>query len=93
MAVVFRFDPKRILCPIDFSKLADFALKYASVAAREYNSTLYVLHAETFELPPYFFQKGMDHLIQESATAKNSLRNRLDEHVHEVIGIHAKELD
>jgi hypothetical protein len=44
------FEPKRILCSIDFSELADLALKYASVAAREYNATLHILHAETFDL-------------------------------------------
>ena len=51
MADTFSFEPKRILCPLDFSELSDLALKYAAVAAREYNATLHVLHAEAFELP------------------------------------------
>jgi len=93
MANNFPFEPKRILCPLDFSELSDLALKYASVAAREYNATLHVLHAETFELPRYFSRSESDHLIQELATAKTSLRSDLAEHVQKVLGIHAKEID
>ena len=93
MSNFFPFEPKRILCPMDFSELSDLALKYAAVAAREYNATLHVLHAETFELPRYFSRSESDHLIQELATAKNSLRNHLAEHVQKVLGIHAKGID
>jgi nucleotide-binding universal stress UspA family protein len=93
MADIFTFEPKHILCPLDFSELSDLALKYASVAAREYNATLHVLHAETFELPRYFSRKESDHLIKELATAKASLRNDLAEHVQKVLGIFAKGLD
>jgi nucleotide-binding universal stress UspA family protein len=93
MADMFTFEPKRILCPLDFNELSDLALKYASVAAREYNATLHVLHAETFELPRYFSRSETDHLIQELATVKIGLRNHLAEHVQKVLGIHAKGLD
>jgi nucleotide-binding universal stress UspA family protein len=93
MTDFFSFEPKRILCPLDFSELSDLAIKYAAVAAREYNATLHVLHAETFELPRYFSRSETDHLIQELATAKTSLRNDLAEHVQKVLGIHAKGLD
>ncbi|MDH4204136.1 MAG: universal stress protein [Desulfobacteraceae bacterium] len=93
MADIFSFEPRRILCPLDFSELSDLALKYAEVAAREYNATLHVLHAETFELPRYFSRSESDHLIQELATAKTGLRNHLAEHVQKVLGIHAKEID
>jgi nucleotide-binding universal stress UspA family protein len=93
MADTFVFEPKHILCPMDFSELSDLALKYASVGAREYNSTLHVLHAETFELPRYFSRGENDHLIQELATAKIGLRDQLAEHARKVLGIHAKEID
>jgi nucleotide-binding universal stress UspA family protein len=93
MAHFFSFEPKRMLCPLDFSELSDLALKYAAVAAREYDATLHILHAETFELPRYFSRNESDHLIQELATAKASLRNHLAEHVQKVLGIHAKEID
>ncbi len=93
MADIFPFEPKRILCPLDFSELSDLALKYASVATREYNATLHVLHAETFELPRYFSRSESDHLIQEMATVKTNLRNHLVEHVQKVLGIHAKEIN
>ena len=93
MTHFFSFEPKRILCPVDFSELSDLALKYAAVAAREYDATLHILHAETFELPRYFSRRESDHLIQELATAKTGLRNHLAEHVQKVLGIHAKEMD
>jgi len=89
----FSFEPKRILCPMDFSELSDLALKYAAVAAREYNATLHVLHAETFELPRYFSRSESDQLIQELARAKVSLRNHLAEHVQKILGIHTNGLD
>jgi nucleotide-binding universal stress UspA family protein len=54
---------------------------------------LHVLHAETFELPRYFSRNESDHLIQELATAKTSLRNHLAEYVQKVLGIYAKGLD
>ena len=90
MTYLYSFEPKRILCPIDFSELADLALKYALVAAREYNATLHILHAVTFELPRYFSRNKIDHLIKELATAKSSLQNHLAEHVQKILGIHAK---
>jgi len=92
MADIFTFDPKRILCPLDFSELSDLALKYASVAAREYSATLHVLHAETFELPRYFSRKESDHLIQELTTAKTTRRNDLAEHVPKKHRIYAKKV-
>jgi nucleotide-binding universal stress UspA family protein len=93
MTFSFSFEPKRILCPMDFSELSDLALKYACVATREYNATLHVLHAETFELPRYFSRSENDQLIQELASAKTSLRNHLAEHVQKILGIHANGLD
>jgi nucleotide-binding universal stress UspA family protein len=90
MADYFSFEPKRILCPMDFSDLSDLALKYASIAAREYNATLYVLHAEQFELPRYLSLNKVDNLIHELERAKISLRNHLAEHVQKVLGINTK---
>jgi nucleotide-binding universal stress UspA family protein len=93
MTYFFQFEPERILCPLDFSELSDLALKYAAVAAKEYNATLHVLHAETFELPRYFSRSESDHLIKELAMAKTGLRNQLAEHVQQILGVHAKGLD
>jgi len=93
MTYFFPFEPKHILCPLDFSELSDLALKYAAVAAKEYNATLHVLHAETFELPRYFSRNESDHLIQELTAAKTGLRNHLAEHVQKVLRTHAKGID
>jgi hypothetical protein len=90
MAYISMFEPKRILCSIDFSELADLALKYASVAAREYNATLHILHAETFDLPCYYFGSEIDYLIQNPAIERINLRNNIDGNGQKMFGIHAK---
>ncbi len=93
MTYVFSFEPKQILCPFDFSELSNLALKYAAVAAHEYNATLHVLHSESFELPRYFSQTNIDHLLQELKAAKTGFRKHLAEHAQKVLGIHAKGLN
>ncbi len=80
------FEPKAILCPLDFSELSDLALKYAAIGARVYAATLVILHAETFELPRYFARGERDRLMQELATARDSVRNDLVQRVGKVLG-------
>jgi nucleotide-binding universal stress UspA family protein len=81
------FEPKRILCPIDFSEPSNLALKYAAIGSREYGAKLSILHAETFELPKYFLPAENDQLIQELAAARRKVRNYLARHVKEILGV------
>ena len=87
------FNPKNILCPIDFSDLSDLALKYAVVCSREYGAKLTVLHAETFELPRYFSRKETGRLIQELDRAKTAIQEELAEHIEKILGQETKNLN
>jgi nucleotide-binding universal stress UspA family protein len=80
------FEPRNILCPLDFSELSDLALKYAFVAARAYRAKVSILHAEVFELPKYFVPSESNRLVGELAKAREAAREDLNNHVREVIG-------
>jgi nucleotide-binding universal stress UspA family protein len=86
------FQPRRILCPVDFSALSSLALKYAAVGAREYGAELTVLHAQTFELPPYFVRSEMSLLDRELVAAKAGARDHLAVHVKKILGRGAEHL-
>jgi nucleotide-binding universal stress UspA family protein len=80
------FEPRTILCPLDFSELSDLALKYAAAGAKVYAATLLILHAETFEVPRYFAKGERDRLMQELETAREAVRSDLIQHVRKVLG-------
>jgi universal stress protein A len=86
------FEPKRILCPVDFSELSFLALKYAAVGAREYGAELTVLHAQTFDLPRYFVRSETSHLLRELSAAKKRAQDYLASSVKEILGNARKNL-
>jgi nucleotide-binding universal stress UspA family protein len=86
MSGEFSFEPKHILCPLDFSELSDLSLKYAAAGAREYGAKLTVLHAEMFELPRYFSRTQREKLIQELSRAKKTIQRDLAKHVKKILG-------
>jgi nucleotide-binding universal stress UspA family protein len=80
------FEPRHILCPVDFSDLSFLALKYAAVGAREYGAELTVLHAQAFELPRYFVRSETSLLVRELSAAKEGARAYLASSVKEILG-------
>lgn len=48
------FEPRRILCPVDFSPQSGAALRVAGGLARAFGAELTVLHASQLEVPLYF---------------------------------------
>jgi nucleotide-binding universal stress UspA family protein len=80
------FEPRHILCPVDFSDLSFLALKYAAVGAREYGADLTVLHAQAFELPRYFVRSETPLLVREISAAKEGARAYLASGVKEILG-------
>jgi nucleotide-binding universal stress UspA family protein len=48
------FEPKYILCPVDFSQASAATLRVAAAFARAFGSELAVLHAQPVDVPPYF---------------------------------------
>ncbi len=66
------FEPKRILCPVDFSDQSGTALKLAGGLARPFDAELVVLHAQRLEAPVYFTTSQMQALkaqLRRSARA------------------------
>lgn len=70
------FEPKRILCPIDFSGHSAQALRLAGSMAQSFSSELIVLHAQRLEAPAYFTQAQIADLksrLRRSARAARAL--------------------
>lgn len=80
------YSPNQILCPVDMSALSDLALKYAYVGARVFNASLTVLHAMHFDAPRYLSRDLTAHVLSELETAKLSVREEIEAHVHGILG-------
>jgi nucleotide-binding universal stress UspA family protein len=80
------FEPRHILCPVDFSELSFLALKYAAAGAREYGAELTVLHAQAFDLPRYFVRSETSLLLRELSAARKGARDSLASSVKETLG-------
>jgi len=87
------FNPKNILCPIDFSDLSSLALKYAAAGARLYEAKLIILHAGMFELPRYFSRSETERLAQEIVKTKEMMQEDLAAHFIKVLGKGAEDLN
>ena len=48
------FQPKHILCPIDFSEHSAAALRVAGGVAKAFGAEVHILHAQRLEAPVYF---------------------------------------
>lgn len=86
------FQPRQILCPVDFSELSTLALKYAAAGASSFGAQLTVLHAHPVELPPYFTRGESVQLLKQINAAKRSARTALAEHVRKTLGAAAATL-
>jgi nucleotide-binding universal stress UspA family protein len=86
------FEPKEILCPIDFSELSDLALKYAAAGARQFNANLTVFHAAHIELPRYFTEGVADQITEEINSSKRDIQAHMARHVESVLGSTAAKL-
>jgi len=87
------FNPRNILCPVDFSDLSILALKYAVTGAKVYGAKLTLLHSEVFEMPRYFSRSETDRLHEELANAKKMITKDLSEHFIKDLGKRAEGLD
>jgi nucleotide-binding universal stress UspA family protein len=87
------FNPKHILCPVDFSELSMLALKYGVAGARAYRAKLTILHSEAFELPRYFSRYESDKLAEELASSKKMIKKELEEYVTKDVGNAVGDID
>ncbi len=76
-----KFEPQLILCPTDFSEMADHALRYAGVLAKGFQARLVVLYAETFEPPPYFTADQAKDLLKSLARSRKAAGAHLSRYV------------
>lgn len=86
------FEPRKILCPIDFSELSDLALKYAAVGAQMFNSSLTVFHAAYISVPRYFTRGVADQIAEEIRAAEKKIHTNMMEHVESTLGSAASKL-
>ncbi len=59
------FPPRRILVPTDLSPTSKPALDFARVLHVQFGGTVHVLHAQHFDLPPYFSSGQLQNLKRE----------------------------
>ena len=72
---------KKVLLPVDFSKLSKAALPYAVDFARKYNSDLYILHVyDENTLDPYYFG-NKNHSQEFYAHLQVVFQDRIDEYL------------
>lgn len=65
-----RFQPRRILLPVDFSECCFVSVKYAARLAARFNATLRLFHA----IYPYVEMMGVDRVTAESAPVREAAR-------------------
>ncbi len=61
----YTFPPRRILVPTDLSATSQRALQLARVLHGQFGGQVHVLHAQHFELPPYFSSGQVQNLKRE----------------------------
>jgi nucleotide-binding universal stress UspA family protein len=86
------FEPKKILCPVDFSELSDLALKYAAAGALQFNANLTVFHAAYIELPRYITRGMSDQITNELNSTQKEIRAHMAQHVQSTLGSTAEKL-
>jgi nucleotide-binding universal stress UspA family protein len=69
--------PKRIVVAVDFGDASGAAVVLAGRIATRFGSQLVAVHAETFEVPPYFTREQMALLEQEVGAARHKAEAEL----------------
>lgn len=78
--------PKHILAPVDFSDLSALALQYADALSRCSGARITVLHASSFEVPPYFTQGQIEELNARLRAAQRQAERDLREFARRALG-------
>jgi nucleotide-binding universal stress UspA family protein len=87
---MINFEPKRILCPVDFSEHSAGALHVAGGMAKAFGSEVVVLHVQRLEAPVYFTvaqtQALRSQLRRSVRAANNHLSEFANKHLPELVG-------
>lgn len=78
--------PTHILVPVDFSELSGLALLYADALARCSGAQLTVLHASSFEAPPYFTQGQIEELQEKLRVVRSQAERDLRAFIEQTLG-------
>lgn len=78
--------PRHILAPVDFSELSALALQYADALSRCSGARITVLHASSFEAPPYFTQGQIEELRARLRAAQRQAERDLRDFVRKALG-------
>jgi nucleotide-binding universal stress UspA family protein len=73
----FTWPPKTIVAAVDFGEASARAITLAGVVAAGGTATLRVLHAERFDVPPYFTPAQIDRLEDERTEATAEITTEL----------------
>lgn len=73
--------PKRIIVAVDFGAASGAAVALAGRIAARFTSALVAVHAETFEVPPYFTHDQLELIDQEVRAARQTAETELRDFV------------
>ena len=81
-----KFQPKLVLCPIDFSEMATLALKFGKMISTGFEARMLVLFAEHFDPPPYFTPSQEKKLIKSMERSRKAATVHLIRYIKEKLG-------
>jgi len=84
------FPPARILVPTDLSAASLPALHFARVLHRQFGGEVHVLHAQHFEMPPYFSSGQIESLRREIRNSAKAAREHLRKESTAALGFEAE---
>lgn len=73
------FEPRDLLCGIDFSPASLTALAYTALIAKAYAAQAHILHAHHIDLPPYMGSSQWDALRKELKSARGAAEDHMRE--------------
>lgn len=79
------FDPRRILCPVDFSPQSGAALRVAGNLAHAFGAEVTALHARQIEVPLYFTMNQVSALKSQLRKSAKASREFLENFVAEYL--------
>lgn len=80
------FPPREVLAPTDLSEISKAALAYARLFHERFSSRITVLHAESFEAPPYFTRDQAEELLARAKAMRKDALEHVERDAESVLG-------
>jgi len=81
------YPPGKILVPSDLGATSESALGFARLFHEKYGSSVHVLHAQHFELPPYFSSSQLEALRRELKRSGKAAVEHVQQASEAVLGV------